>query len=139
MDCLQNLNVGKAQEKLDTAIKVFSSTNETLEDSLRKIEGLDNLEIDESGMYNVKIDGEEFLVFSHEVIPEDAEGEGEGEETVEVIDPETGEVLTKDGEEQENQEEENTENNEEINEETNEEKAEEVQEEEQKQEETENN
>ena len=76
-----------AKEKLDTAIKIFTSTDGMkLEDSLRSIEGLNDLQIDnETGEYSVKIDGQEFLVISREIIPEEeqnkiSEGEENGQE-----------------------------------------------------------
>lgn len=62
-----------ADEKLNKAIKIFSSTDGmTLKEAISNIEGLENLEInEETGEYNIKIDGQEFLVISQETIPED--------------------------------------------------------------------
>lgn len=64
---------GEAQEKLDTAIKIFSSTDGMkLEEALRSIEGLEDLQINnETGEYHIKIDGQEFMVISQEIIPEE--------------------------------------------------------------------
>ena len=84
---LARIDEGNAKEKLDTAIKIFTSTDGMkLEDSLRSIEGLNDLQIDnETGEYSVKIDGQEFLVISREIIPEEeqnkiSEGEENGQE-----------------------------------------------------------
>ena len=76
---LARIDEGNAKEKLDTAIKIFTSTDGMkLEDSLRSIEGLNDLQIDnETGEYSVKIDGQEFLVISREIIPEEEQSEGE--------------------------------------------------------------
>lgn len=76
---LAKINEGNAGEKLDTAIKIFSSTDGMkLDEALRSIEGLEHLDIkEETGEYNMKIDGQEFLVISREVVPE-------GEEKIEV-------------------------------------------------------
>jgi len=70
---LAKIDKGQASEKLDEAIKIFSSTDGMeLEDAIRSIEGLQDLEINkETGEYNVKIDGQEFLVISQEIIPEE--------------------------------------------------------------------
>ena len=67
------INEGEAGEKLDTAIKVFSSTDGMkLEDAIRSIEGLEDLQINkETGEYNIKIDGQYFIVISQEIIPEE--------------------------------------------------------------------
>ena len=73
-----------AQEKLNAAMKIFASTDGMkLEDALREIEGLDNLDInEESGTYNITIDGKEFLVVSQEVIPNDMRQDGENAENI---------------------------------------------------------
>ena len=67
------IDEGEAQEKLDTAIKIFSSTDGMkLEDAIRSIEGLEDLQINnETGEYNIKIDGQYFIVISQEIIPEE--------------------------------------------------------------------
>jgi hypothetical protein len=80
---LAKIDEGNASEKLDTAIKIFASTDGMkLEDSIRSIEGLQNLEInEETGEYNVKIDGQEFLVISQEIIPEEEEDSLQAENT----------------------------------------------------------
>ena len=67
------IDEGEAQEKLDTAIKIFSSTDGMkLEDAIRNIEGLEDLKINnETGEYNIKIDGQEFIVVSQEIIAEE--------------------------------------------------------------------
>lgn len=64
---------GTAQEKLDTAIKTFSATEGMeLKTALEAIEGLNDLQINnETGEYNIKIDGQDFLVISREIIPEE--------------------------------------------------------------------
>jgi len=69
---LAKISEGTAQEKLDTAIKTFSSTEGMkLKTALETIDGLDDLQINnETGEYNIKIDGQEFLVISKEVVPE---------------------------------------------------------------------
>ena len=69
---LAKISQGNASEKLDTAIKTFSSTDGMkLETAIRAIEGLNSLEIDEeTGEYNIKIDGQEFLVISRELVLE---------------------------------------------------------------------
>ena len=68
-----------AQEKLDAAMKTFAADdNLSLEAALRQIEGLESLDIDEeSGTYNMKIDGQDFLVVSQEVIPDDQKEDNE--------------------------------------------------------------
>lgn len=73
-----------AQEKLNAAMKIFASTDGMkLEDALREIEGLDNLDInEESGTYNITIDGKEFLVVSQEVIPNDMRQDEENAENI---------------------------------------------------------
>ena len=70
---ISKINRGEAQEKLDTAIKIFSSTDGMkLEDAIRSIEGLEDLQINnETGEYNIKIDGQYFIVISQEIIPEE--------------------------------------------------------------------
>lgn len=70
---LAKIDQGTAQEKLDVAIKTFSSTDGMeLKTALEAIEGLDDLQINnETGEYNIKIDGQDFLVVSKEVIPEE--------------------------------------------------------------------
>lgn len=72
---LAKIDEGNAREKLDTAIKIFTSTDGMkLEESLRSIEGLEDLKIDnETGEYNIKIDGQDFLVVSREIIPKEGE------------------------------------------------------------------
>ena len=85
---LAKIDKGNASEKLDSAIKTFSSTDGMkLETALRAIEGLENLEInEESGEYNIKIDGQDFLIISKELVPEEIEvkeltkGETDGQE-----------------------------------------------------------
>ena len=82
---LNKIDEGTAQEKLNTAIKVFASTDGMkLEDAIERVEGFENLDIDrETGEYNVRIDGQDFLVISKEVVPEivnKTEGEENGEE-----------------------------------------------------------
>lgn len=70
---LAKISEGTAQEKLDTAIKTFSSTEGMkLKTALETIDGLDDLQINnETGEYNIKIDGQDFLVVSREIIPEE--------------------------------------------------------------------
>lgn len=70
---LSKINRGEAQEKLDTAIKIFSSTDGMkLEDAIRSIDGLEDLQINnETGEYNIKIDGQEFMVISQENVLEE--------------------------------------------------------------------
>lgn len=70
---LAKIDKGNASEKLDTAIKIFSSTDGMkLEIALRAIEGLNSLEAnEETGEYNIKIDGQDFLVISRELVPEE--------------------------------------------------------------------
>lgn len=82
---LAKISEGTAQEKLDTAIKIFSSTDGMeLKTALETIEGLDDLQINnETGEYNIKIDGQDFLVVSREIIPEE-EQENENETAIEV-------------------------------------------------------
>lgn len=82
---LAKISEGTAQEKLDTAIKTFSSTEGMkLKTALEAIEGLDNLQINnETGEYNIKIDGQDFLVVSREIIPEE-EQENNSETIIEV-------------------------------------------------------
>ena len=72
---LSKIQEGDAKEKLDAAIKVFSSTDGMkLEEAIRNIEGLEDLQINqETGEYTIKIDGQEFLVISQEIIPEEEE------------------------------------------------------------------
>ena len=62
-----------SKEKLDEAIKTFASSDGVkLEDILKNIEGFEDLQINkEKGEYNIKIDGQEFIVISRELIPED--------------------------------------------------------------------
>lgn len=69
----EKIKEGTAQEKLDTAIKTFSSTEGMeLKTALEAIEGLNDLQINnETGEYNIKIDGQDFLVISREIIPEE--------------------------------------------------------------------
>ncbi len=59
-----------AKDKLDKAIKVFTSSNNiTLEDSINSIEGVTNLTVDkEAGLYTVELDGQEYTVVSKEII-----------------------------------------------------------------------
>lgn len=82
---LAKISEGTAQEKLDTAIKTFSSTEGMeLKTALEAIEGLDDLQINnETGEYNIKIDGQDFLVVSREIIPEE-EQENNSETIIEV-------------------------------------------------------
>lgn len=70
---LSKIQQGTAKEKLDDAIKIFSITDGTkLEDTIKEIEGLENLEInEETGEYKMKIDGEEFMVVSKEILAEE--------------------------------------------------------------------
>lgn len=70
---LAKITEGDAKEKLDVAIKTFAATDGMkLEDSIRSIEGLEDLQInEETGEYNIKIDGQEFKVISKEIIPEE--------------------------------------------------------------------
>ncbi len=70
---LAKRNAGTAQEKLDTAIRIFSSTDGMeLKTALEDIEGLEDLQINlETGEYNIKIDGQDFMVISKEIIPEE--------------------------------------------------------------------
>ena len=67
---LAKIDEGNANEKLSTAIKIFSSTEGMkLEDAIRNIDGLEDLKInEETGGYNIKIDGQEFLVISKEIL-----------------------------------------------------------------------
>lgn len=78
---LASINQGEANEKLEEAVKLFTSTEGLkLEDAIRRIEGLEELKIDEeTGEYNIKIDGQKFLIVSQEVKPEEGE-ENNGEE-----------------------------------------------------------
>ena len=82
---LAKISEGTAQEKLDTAIKTFSSTEGMeLKTALETIDGLDDLQINnETGEYNIKIDGQDFLVVSKEIIPEE-EQENNSETIIEV-------------------------------------------------------
>lgn len=70
---LSKISAGNAKEKLDMAIKTFSATDGMkLEDSIRSIEGLEDLQVnEETGEYKIKIDGQEFVVISKEIIPEE--------------------------------------------------------------------
>ncbi len=86
---LSSINKGEANEKLDEAVKIFTATEVmTLEDAIRKIEGLEELKInEETGEYDIKIDGQQFLIISKEIKPEEKieiekveEGEKNGEE-----------------------------------------------------------
>lgn len=79
---LAKISEGTAQEKLDTAIKIFSSTDGMeLKTALETIEGLDDLQINnETGEYNIKIDGQDFLVVSREIIPEEEQNKLEESE-----------------------------------------------------------
>ena len=72
---LAKIEQGTAKEKLDMAIKIFSSTDGMkLETAIRAIEGLEDLTItEETGEYNLKIDGQEFMVISKEILPEEEE------------------------------------------------------------------
>ena len=72
---LAKIDAGNASEKLDIAIKTFSSSEGIkLEDAIKSIDGLDDLQVDEeTGEYRIKIDGQEFLVISQEIIPEENE------------------------------------------------------------------
>lgn len=74
---LSKIDKGNASEKLDMAIKTFSSTGGMkLETALRTIKGLESLEInEETGEYDIKIDGQDFLIISTELIPEEEVGE----------------------------------------------------------------
>lgn len=82
---LAKISEGTAQEKLDTAIKTFSSTEGMeLKTALETIDRLDDLQINnETGEYNIKIDGQDFLVVSKEIIPEE-EQENNSETIIEV-------------------------------------------------------
>ncbi len=82
---LSQIDRGNASEKLETAIKTFASTDGMkLDTAIKNIKGLENLEInEETGEYKITIDGQEFLVFSKEIIPEEQEkevGEKDGQE-----------------------------------------------------------
>lgn len=70
---ITSLERGTAQQKLNKAIKIFSSTDGMeLKTALNEIEGLEDLQINEkTGEYNIKIDGQEFFVISTEIIPEE--------------------------------------------------------------------
>ena len=72
---LANGEKSTAEEKVDEAIKIFSSTDGmTMEEALRQIEGLENLVVnEETGEYEVIVDGQEFFVVSQELVPEDSE------------------------------------------------------------------
>ena len=65
--------MAERRRKIDTAIKTFSSTEGMkLKTALETIDGLDDLQINnETGEYNMKIDGQDFLVVSREIIPEE--------------------------------------------------------------------
>ena len=65
------------------AIKTFSATDGMkLETAIRAIEGLQDLKInEETGEYNIKIDGQEFLVISQEIIPEEEQEKQKDEVT----------------------------------------------------------
>ena len=82
---LARISEGTAQEKLDTAIKAFLSTEGMeLKTALETIDRLDDLQINnETGEYNIKIDGQDFLVVSKEIIPEE-EQENNSETIIEV-------------------------------------------------------
>ncbi len=75
---LASINQGKASDKLDQAVKIFTATEGIkLEDAIRKIEGLEELEInEETGEYSIKIDGQQFLIISKELVPEEGEKNG---------------------------------------------------------------
>ncbi len=83
-----SVKAGTAQEKLDEAIKIFTSSNGMkLEDAINNIEGLESLEINaETGEYHMIIDGQSFMVISQETFPE------EGKNSI-------NEVEVKDGQE----------------------------------------
>lgn len=70
---LTNVEYETAQEKLNVAIKRFSATDGMkLKTAIEEIEGLEDLQInEETGEYNIKIDGQEFFVVSKEIIPEE--------------------------------------------------------------------
>ncbi len=78
---LASMNQREASEKLNEAVKIFTSTEGIkLEDAIREIEGLETLEInEETGEYSIKIDGQQFLIISKELVPEEGE-EKNGEE-----------------------------------------------------------
>lgn len=78
---LASISQGEASEKLDEAVKIFTSTEDiTLEQAIQKIEGLEDLKIDkETGEYKIKIDGQQFLIVSKEILPEEGD-EKNGEE-----------------------------------------------------------
>lgn len=80
---LAKISEGTAGEKLDVAIKTFSATDGMkLETAIRAIEGLQDLKInEETGEYNIKIDGQEFLVISQEIIPEEEQEKQKDEVT----------------------------------------------------------
>ena len=69
------MSCGNAKEKLDEAIRIFvASDGITLEDVINNIEGLEKLEINkETGEYKIRIEGQEFIVVSQEVMPEDVD------------------------------------------------------------------
>lgn len=72
---LLNLNEEQsdAKEKLNEAIKIYTSSYEAkLEDIIRNIKGFEQLQINkETGEYNIKIDGQDFIVVSQEIIQEE--------------------------------------------------------------------
>ncbi len=96
---LGNSTYEQAQSKLDTAMKIFASTDMTLEEALNDIEGLESLEIDEeNGMYTLVIDGVDFLVISQEIVNggevvETTDETSEEEENIEETAEETSEEV----------------------------------------------
>ena len=72
---LAKMSCGNAKEKLDEAIRIFvASDGITLEDVINNIEGLEKLEINkETGEYKIRIEGQQFIVVSQEVMPEDVD------------------------------------------------------------------
>lgn len=71
---ISNISRKSAKEKLDEAIRIFiSSEGITLKDSINNIEGLEKLDINEEiGEYNIRINGQNFVIINKELIPEDS-------------------------------------------------------------------
>ena len=69
---LSSIKNGSAEEKLDMAIKTFTSAEGMqLKQVIESIDGLKDLEINEdTGEYKMKIDGQEFIIFSREIVAE---------------------------------------------------------------------
>lgn len=64
-----------AKEKIQEAIQKFwVSDGMTIEEALRQIEGLENIDANvEQGEYKIIVDGQQFFVTRKELIPEDEE------------------------------------------------------------------